>query len=125
MSRLRICKRCGGSGSLLKPQKGKFLTFKRCTTCGGKGLKGRLTMPRTLEDLLADMRKQGKAFGRRVRDKEGAYPVPEPLFLGKGTGSYLYRIGGTDAFRIATMQRLKLKNEFGYYWTWAEFFDRK
>jgi hypothetical protein len=123
MVRLRICKRCGGSGSLLRPQKGKFLTFKRCTTCGGKGLKG--SMSRTLDDLLADMREQGKAFGRRVRDKEGVYPVPEPLFEGKGTGSRLDRIGGTDAFRIATMQRLKLKNAAGYYWTWAEFFDRK
>ena len=40
MSRLRLCKRCGGSGSLLRPQKEKLLTFRRCSDCGGKGLKG-------------------------------------------------------------------------------------
>ncbi len=39
---MRVCKRCCGSGSLFCPRKGKFLTFKICSTCGGKGLKGRV-----------------------------------------------------------------------------------
>lgn len=37
---MHICKRCGGSCNLLRPSKGKVLRFQKCTTCGGKGVKG-------------------------------------------------------------------------------------
>ncbi len=34
-----MCKCCGGSGHLLRPQPEKFLSFKHCSSCGGTGKK--------------------------------------------------------------------------------------
>lgn len=36
---LRICKRCGGAGNLLRPTKTKPINFVKCSGCSGKGTK--------------------------------------------------------------------------------------
>lgn len=37
--RMRVCKRCGGSGFLHRPSRGAASRFARCTNCGGTGTK--------------------------------------------------------------------------------------
>jgi predicted metal-binding protein len=36
---LRICKRCGGAGNLLRPTEAKLINFVKCSGCSGKGTK--------------------------------------------------------------------------------------
>lgn len=39
---MRLCKRCSGSGNLFRPEQGKSIaqSFKKCTDCGGHGVRG-------------------------------------------------------------------------------------
>lgn len=37
----RVCRRCRGSGQLLRPEKRRLLRFIRCSDCGGRGLSGK------------------------------------------------------------------------------------
>lgn len=56
---MKLCKRCGGSGSLLRFEEGKR-RFKKCTTCAGTGLKG--PMPRKGLAEIRLGRKQQRFF---------------------------------------------------------------
>jgi hypothetical protein len=63
---MRVCRRCGGSGLLLRPRKKKLLTFEECPRCEGKQL---MPYEATLESFLREMRIEGRDIGRRLREE--------------------------------------------------------
>jgi DnaJ-class molecular chaperone len=44
---LRICKRCGGAGQLLRATSAKLLTYKKCTSCNGRGTRHKVKAKET------------------------------------------------------------------------------
>lgn len=52
---MRTCRRCRGSGWLLRPKPGKTIHFKKCTDCGGHGSK---PAPKKSEELIGSEKRK-------------------------------------------------------------------
>lgn len=120
----RICRRCGGSGSLLRPTEKKLLNFKCCSNCGGKGIPGMRKhdeLPGTLELLRERMIREGRAFGAKARREANRPQMPEPVHEGSNGYTDVEIRHALEYARLHMLGRLRISKPL----TWQQFLDRK